>query len=82
MFCAILALSNIHIEVLIGKFYNRYIRSTYINLHEIIYCYAAKIMKKNSNNLFKQRFLMHLIHVLSKISIMEYSYRCFNGTIL
>jgi hypothetical protein len=56
MFCAILALSNIHIEVLIGKFYNRYIRSTYINLHEIIYCYAAKIMKKTQTTCLNSGF--------------------------
>jgi hypothetical protein len=28
---------------------------------------------KNSNNLFKQQFLMHLTYVLRRISVIEYS---------
>jgi hypothetical protein len=37
---------------------------------------------KNSNNLFKQLFLMHLTHVLCKISVVGYSYRSFDEKIL
>jgi hypothetical protein len=33
---------------------------------------------KNSNNLFKQQFLMHPTYVLCKISVLEYSYQSFN----
>jgi hypothetical protein len=33
---------------------------------------------KNSNNLFKQLFLMHLTYVLCKISVVQYSHRRFN----
>jgi hypothetical protein len=38
-------------------------------------------IKKKSNNLFKQQFLMHLTDVLCQISIIEYSYRSFNQII-
>jgi TRAP-type mannitol/chloroaromatic compound transport system permease small subunit len=37
---------------------------------------------KNSNNLFKQLFLMHLTYVLCKISVVKYSYQIFNYKIL
>jgi hypothetical protein len=43
MLCAILALSNIHIEILIGKVI---IRINYITLYEIICCYMAKNYEK------------------------------------
>jgi hypothetical protein len=36
---------------------------------------------KSSINMFKQLFLMHLTYVLCNISVVEYSYRCFNSII-
>jgi hypothetical protein len=42
-------------------------------------CAIMKIkMFKNSNNRFKQQFLMHLAYVLGEISFVEYSYRSVN----
>jgi hypothetical protein len=39
-------------------------------------------MLKILNNLFKQQFLIYLTYVLWKISVVEYSYRSANWTIL
>jgi hypothetical protein len=81
MFCAKLALLNIHIEVLIGQFYNRRNRINYFVLYEIMCSCAVKIFIK-PNNLIKQQFLTHLTYVLCKINVVEYSYRSFNWTTL
>jgi hypothetical protein len=52
----------------------------------LIYSKLCAVMKpknlERSNNLFKEQFLMHLTDVLCKISVVEYSYRCFNWKIL
>jgi hypothetical protein len=39
-----------------------------MNSHEIMCVYAAKNLKKNSNNLFKQHFLMHLLMFCAKFA--------------
>jgi len=52
----------------------------------LIYTKLCPVMRpkkwERSNNLSKQRFLMHLTYVLCKISVVEYSYRSFNWKIL
>jgi hypothetical protein len=42
--------------------------------------YAVMRIKicKSSINLFRQLFLMHLIYVMGKISVVEYSYQSVN----
>jgi hypothetical protein len=49
------------------------IRSIHMNLHEFMCCYEAKMIK-NTNNLFKQQFLLRLDDVLSKISVVDFLY--------
>jgi hypothetical protein len=55
---------------------------TYLGVIIVIYKKLCAVMQptflKNSNNSFKQQFLMHLTYVLCKISVVKYSYRCFN----
>jgi hypothetical protein len=46
MFCAKLESLNIYLEILNGKSYNGITSSNYINLHKIIYSYAAIIFEK------------------------------------
>jgi hypothetical protein len=43
-----------------------------------IYEFMGPNILKESNNLFKQQFLMHLTYVLRQISVIEYSYQSFN----
>jgi hypothetical protein len=38
----------------------------YVNFHEFVCSYVAKMMK-NINNLFKQQFLMYLNYILRKL---------------
>jgi hypothetical protein len=44
-----------------------------MNLHEILCSYEEKITY-NANDLFKQRFLIHMDEVCCKMSVVEYSY--------
>jgi hypothetical protein len=50
-------------------FYNTII---HMNFHEFMRCYEKNNI--NTNNLFKQQFLMHPDDVLCKMSFVEYSY--------
>jgi hypothetical protein len=43
-----------------------------MNMHEFMCSYVVKMIK-NTNNLFKQQFLMHSDYVLCKIRVLESS---------
>jgi hypothetical protein len=47
--------------------------SIHINFHKFMHGSEAKITL-NTNNLFKQQFLMHPDEVLNKMCVVEYSY--------
>jgi site-specific recombinase XerC len=47
--------------------------SNHINLHKFMFSYETKMIK-NSNNLFKQQFLIHPDEIFCKISIVVSSY--------
>jgi hypothetical protein len=53
------------------------IENNYINLQVVMCSYAVNFLK-NSNNLFKQLFLMHLTYFLCKIRVVGCSYRSVN----
>jgi hypothetical protein len=64
------------------SFIERILQKAYLGVIILISKKLSVAMKpnffKNSNNLFKQLFLMHLTYVLCKISVVEYSHRRFN----
>jgi hypothetical protein len=47
-----------------------------------LYVVMGPTIFKNSNNLFKQLFLMHLIDVLCEISVVQCSYQSVNCIII
>jgi len=49
-----------------------------ILIHKKLCVAMQRNILKNSNNLFKRPFLMHLTYILCKISVVECSYRSSN----
>jgi hypothetical protein len=78
MFCAKLVLYNVHIDALIEQPYNRNIFCVIIILCKKLCVVMRPNILKNSNNLLKQLFFMHLTKFLSKISVVECSYQSVN----